>query len=146
MKSYLAVAVVSLAVVSLFSTPFAESGEIGQPRLVGKISTVERPETVWLGAIEVRLRSPFIFEDKREAALTFMKALAVRGHEVECRLTGERTGPPPGGVLLGNCVVFGPEDGREIDVGGRLIERGFARPCKEPAATIAIWPPVFNCQ
>lgn len=114
-------------------------------RLIGKIGDVTRPESVWIGAIEVRLRTPFIIEEQRDAALAFMRALAATGREVECRLTGQRMGSAAGGTLVGDCVVFGPTDGREIDLGTRLIERGFARPCKEPAVTIAIWPPVFDC-
>ena len=114
-------------------------------RLVGKIGDVTRPESVWIGAIEVRFRTPFVLDDRRDDALEFMRALAVTGREVECRLTGARMALPGGGALVGDCVVFGPTDGREIDLGGRLIERGFARPCEEPAAMITIWPPVFDC-
>jgi len=73
-------------------------------------------------------------------------SLGFQGREVECRLTGERMGPPGSGVLVGDCIVFGPTDGREISLGDRLIERGFARPCAQPQAVIAIWPPVFDCQ
>ncbi len=115
-------------------------------RLIGKIGQVTNPETVWIGALEVRLRAPFVSEDQRASALEFMKALAFEGREVECGLTGERTQPSDGGHLVGDCAVFGPTDGREIDLGGRLIERGFARPCTEPGAMIAIWPPVFVCE
>ena len=115
-------------------------------RLIGKIGETTNPETVWIGALEVRLRAPFVSEDQRASALEFMRALAFEGREVECGLTGERTQPKDGVQLVGDCVVFGPTDGREIDLGNRLIERGFARPCKEPDAMIAIWPPVFVCE
>ncbi len=145
MKRALVAAASVVALTILLSSPLLASDKAQHPRLIGEISTVERPEAVWIGAIEVRLRSAFVFKEQRGAALTFMKALAFSGREIECRLTGERTGPSSGGVLVGDCVVFGPEDGREIDLGGRLIERGFARACKEPSATIAIWPPVFDC-
>ena len=115
-------------------------------RLIGKVGQISRAESVWVGAHEVRLRGPFVHPKKRAAALAFMKALAVKDREIECRLTAERTGSSAGGALVGDCVVFGPTDGREIDLGARLIERGLARPCKEPDARIAIWPPVFVCE
>ena len=114
-------------------------------RLVGKVGDVTRPESVWIGAIEVRFRTAFVLEDQRDDALAFMRALAVAGREVECQLTGARMAAPAGGALVGDCVVFGPTDGREIDLGARLIERGFARPCKQPNVIITIWPPVFDC-
>ena len=114
-------------------------------RLIGKVGDVTRPESVWIGAIEIRLRTPFVLDGRRDDALAFMRALAVTGREVECRLTGARMAAPGGGALVGDCVVFGPTDGREIDLGTRLIERGFARPCKDPDVKITIWPPVFDC-
>ena len=114
-------------------------------RLLGRVGDVTRPESVWIGAIEVRFRTPFVYENRRDDALAFLQSLAFRGREVECRLTGERIGPPVNSVLVGDCIIFGPTDGREINLGGRLIERGFARPCAEPQAVIAIWPPVFDC-
>lgn len=113
--------------------------------LSGQITDITRPETVWLGAIEVRLRSPYVFEEKREDALSFMQALAPPGRIVECRLTGERTVGAERDILFGDCFVFGPTDGREISLGDRLIERGFARVCDEDIAVIQIWPPVFDC-
>lgn len=115
-------------------------------RLIGEIREITRPESIWVGALEIRLRRPFVLEDQRISALDFMKALAFKGREVECGLTGERTPPKDGGQLVGDCMVFGPTDGREIDLGNRLIKRGFARPCEEPQAVIAIWPTVFVCQ
>lgn len=121
-------------------------GGAHEARLIGKIGDVTQPESIWVGAIEVRLRKPFVLADQRSAALEFMHALAPRGREVECRLTGARMSHTVGGALVGTCVVFGPTDGREIDLGARLIERGYARPCVEPDAMIAIWPPVYDCQ
>ena len=114
--------------------------------LTGQIGEVARPESIWIGAIEVRLRSPFVFEDMREEALVFMRALAPRGRDVECRLTGERTSGPDVGTLFGDCFVLDPSDGQDINLGASLIEKGYARPCDEDIAVIAIWPPVFACQ
>lgn len=114
-------------------------------RLLGKVGDITRPESAWIGAIEIRFRTPFIHEESRDDALAFLRSLAL-GREVECRLTGERMGPPGQGVLVGDCIIFGPTDGREISLGDRLIERGFARSCAEPQAVIAIWPPVFDCR
>lgn len=115
-------------------------------RLLGKVGDVTRAESIWIGAIEVRFRTPFVFDEQRDKALDFLRGLAFPNREVECRLTGERLGPPGSGVMIGDCIVFGPTDGREINLGDRLIERGFARPCVAPQAVIAIWPPVFDCQ
>ena len=139
-----AVALVGLLAASAGVTQSSERSY--DARLIGVVADVTGPESIWIGAIEVRLRSPFVFEEKREEAFEFLRALAAPGREVECRLTGERTSGPGGGVLFGDCVVFGPTDGREIDLGARLIERGFARPCEEEIATIQIWPPVFECR
>lgn len=138
----------SAALATALASPASSQSEARSydARLIGTVSEVTSPDSVWIGAIEVRLRAPFVLNSQREAALDFMEALAVQGREIECRLSGERTMQPAGGVLVGDCVVFGPTDGREIDLGRRLIERGFARPCKEPQAVIAIWPPVFDCQ
>ncbi len=81
--------------------------------LTGKIEDVQRPESVWIGAIKVRLRAPYILVESREDALEFMRALAMN-RDVECSLTGERAE----GVLVGNCMIWEP-DGREIDLGVR---------------------------
>ena len=111
----------------------------------GTITDITRPESVWIGAIEVRLRAPFVMEEKRAEALTFMRALAEPGREATCRMTGERDGEPGTGTLFGHCSVFDPAEGRIVDLGEALIGGGFARPCSDNVATIAIWPPVFNC-
>lgn len=114
--------------------------------LSGKIRDVTRPEAIWIGAIEIRLRTPYILEEKRDEALDFMRALAPQGRDVECRLTGERTSGPGGGVLFGDCFVVSTTDDREINLGDRLIDLGFARACADDIAVIQIWPPVFDCQ
>ncbi len=133
------VAMAALACVA--SAALAEQPPAAQ--LSGKITDVSAPDAVWLGPIEVRLRGAFVLDDQRETGLEFMRALA-NGREVECELTGERIARADG-PLVGHCLIFGPTDGREIDLAARLIERGFARPCEEPAAVIAIWPPVYGC-
>ena len=120
--------------------------ETGSTAFAGKIGDVTRPDSIWIEDTEIRLRSPFVIEANHAEALEFMKALAHVGREVECQLTGERTPQQAGGLLVGDCSVFGPTDGREIDLGSRLIERGFARLCQEPDAMIAIYPPVFVCE
>lgn len=135
----------ALTLGSLGSAAAQPSERHYDAQLMGKVSEVSRPESVWIGAIEVRLRTPFVLEDQQSAALEFMRML-VQGRGVECRLTGERTPQASGGALLGDCILIDSAEGREIDLGESLIERGFARPCKEPAATIMIWPPVFDCQ
>ena len=148
-KSWFSLAPVATAVWLVVSAAqaWAEGEAIDyDARLLGKVGDVTRPESIWIGAIEVRFRTPFVHKDSRDDALAFLRSLAFRGREVECRLTGERMGPPGSGVLVGDCIVVGPTDGREISLGDRLIERGFARPCAQPQAVIAIWPPVFDCQ
>lgn len=138
--------VATLATVLLSPAGSGAEERAYDARLIGKITEVTRAESIWIGALEVRLRAPFVLEGQADAAREFMQALAFEGREVECRLTGERTMQPAANVLVGDCVVYSPTDGREIDLGSRLIERGFARPCKEPNAVIAIWPPVFDCK
>ncbi len=112
----------------------------------GKITDVTRPDSVWIGAIEVRLRKLFILEETRQEALAFMQMITGPGREATCRMTGEREGSPGAGTLFGHCAVFDPSEGRKVDLGEALIDRGFARPCSKNIAVIAIWPPVFDCQ
>jgi endonuclease YncB( thermonuclease family) len=112
--------------------------------LTGHVDNVSSPDSIWVGAIEVRFRDIAVLEEKSAEALSFLRALAMR-REVECRLSGERLTTTEG-LLVGHCFIFGPTDGREIDLGNRLLERGFARACKEPQAHTAVWPPVYSCQ
>ena len=113
--------------------------------LTGQIGDVSSPEYIWVGAIEVRLRDVFVFPNKRDEALSFVRSLATTGSEIECRLTGERlTGP--GGQLVGHCFLSGPTNGADINLGEQIKEQGFGRNCKEPQAIIAIWPPVYVCE
>lgn len=119
------------------------AAEVEKATLNGQITEIVQPDTIWIGALEIHLRDAFLLEEKRDEALAFMRALA-SNTEVECQLSGERlhqsTGP-----LVARCVIFGPTDGREIDLSARLVERGFARRCETPDAMIAVWPPVYAC-
>ena len=112
--------------------------------LTGHVDNVSSPDSIWVGAIEVRFRDIFVLEKNSSDALNFMRALAMH-REVECRLSGERLTTTEG-LLVGRCFIFGPTDGREIDLGNRLLERGFARACKEPQTAISVWPPVYSCE
>ncbi len=140
-----------LWMAAIISTALATGASAGghersySAQLIGKVGDISQPESVWVGAIEVRLPLPYILEGQRDAALKFMQSLAPRGRDIECRLTGERIGPAGGGTLVGDCVVMDPTDQQEIDLGTELIKRGFARQCEAPQAMIAIWPPVFDC-
>ena len=131
--------------ILIFVSSYSSAAERGYDAiLTGHVDNVSSPQGIWIGAIEVRFREIFVLEEKSADALSFMRALAMR-REVECRLTGERLTTTKG-LLVGHCFIFGPTDGREIDLGNRLLERGFARACKEPQATISVWPPVYSCE
>ena len=67
--------------------------------LTGHVDNVNSPDSIWVGAIEVRFRDIFVLEKKRADALSFMRALAMR-REVECRLSGERLTT---GALIAPC-------------------------------------------
>lgn len=134
---------ITFALMLLVSSIASATEKRFDATLAGYVGDVLVPDGIWIGAIEVRFRDVFVREDKKAEALRFMRALAMR-REVECRLTGERL-IRAGNPLVGHCLIFGPTDGREIDLGQRLLERGFARACKEPQATIAVWPPVYSC-
>lgn len=109
--------------------------------LSGTITEVNRAEFVDIGSIPVRLRGVYIVEP--EAGLEFMQALST-GREVECRLTGERWAEDRA-TLVGVCLITRATDGEQIDLSEYLIEQGLGRACEEPAAVIAIYPPVYPC-
>lgn len=137
-------AAIAMALLAFATAASAQQPAIESPTLSGLITEASTAHTLWLGAIDVRLRGVRILDEKAAEALQFMRSLAT-SRKATCTLTGERA-DTPAGPLVGRCTIADPGDATALDLGERLIGLGYGRPCAAPQPAPLIWPPVYRCE